>query len=177
VETYGWLAPGEMLDWLALAETTPGPLILVLQFVAFLAAAREAGGLDPLLAGAVASGIALWVLFAPSFLFVLAGAPYMERLRSVRWLGAALGAITAAVTGVIASLALWFAQHTVFDAQGQVTGYGVDATLPVIASADPAAIALTLAALAATLALRAGVAVLLGGCAAAGLAFAALGWI
>jgi chromate transporter len=177
VETYGWLAPGEMLDGLALAETTPGPLILVLQFVAFLAGAREAGGLDPLLAGAFASGIALWVLFAPSFLFVLAGAPYMERLRSVRWLGAALGAITAAVTGVIASLAVWFAQHTLFNEQAPVTGYGVDATLHVLASANPAAIALTLAALAATLALRAGVAVLLGGCAAAGLAFAALGWI
>ncbi|KAA5802360.1 chromate efflux transporter [Alkalicaulis satelles] len=177
VETYGWLEPGEMLDGLALAETTPGPLILVLQFVAFLAGAREAGGLDPLMAGALASVIALWVLFTPSFVMVLAAAPFMERLRAARGLGAALGAVTAAVTGVIASLALWFAQHALFAQQTRISGYGVDMTVPAFASLDPAALVLTLAALIAVLVLRAGIGALLGGCALAGIMLAALGWI
>jgi chromate transporter len=112
VESLGWLAPGEMLDGLALAETTPGPLILVLSFVGFLAAFRLASGLDPLLAGALGATLATWVTFAPCFLWIFLGAPYVERLRANRKLAGALGAITAAVVGVILNLGLWFAYHT-----------------------------------------------------------------
>lgn len=112
VQVYGWLAPGEMVRGLALAETTPGPLIMVVQFVAFLGAYRDPGGLDPWVAALLGSLLVTWVTFVPSFLFVLLGAPYMERLRGNRSLSAALTGITAAVVGVIANLALYFAVHT-----------------------------------------------------------------
>ena len=116
VEVYGWLAPGEMVRGLALAETTPGPLIMVVQFVAFLGAYRDPGGLDPWLAGVLASLLVTWVTFVPSFLFILLGAPYVERLRGNRTLSAALTGIIAAVVGVIANLAVYFALHTLFGA-------------------------------------------------------------
>jgi chromate transporter len=114
VQGYGWLAPGEMLDGLGMAETTPGPLILVVQFVAFLGAWREPGPLSPLLAGVLGATVTAWVTFAPSFLFIFAGAPYVERLRGNRALSAALAGITAAVVGVILNLAVWFALHVLF---------------------------------------------------------------
>jgi chromate transporter len=114
VQVYGWLAPGEMVRGLALAETTPGPLIMVVQFVAFLGAYRDPGGLDPWVAAVLGSFLVVWVTFVPSFLFVLLGAPYMERLRGNRSLSAALTGITAAVVGVIANLGLFFAVHTLF---------------------------------------------------------------
>ena len=114
VQVYGWLAPGEMVRGLALAETTPGPLIMVVQFVAFLGAYRDPGGLDPWVAAVLGSFLVVWVTFVPSFLFVLLGAPYMERLRGNRSLSAALTGITAAVVGVIAHLGLFFAVHTLF---------------------------------------------------------------
>ncbi|SDD51731.1 chromate transporter [Geodermatophilus telluris] len=114
VEVYGWLQPREMVRGLALAETTPGPLIMVVQFVAFLGAFRAPGGLDPWVAAVLASLLVTWVTFVPSFLFVLLGAPYMERLRGNRSLSAALTGITAAVVGVIANLGLYFAVHTLF---------------------------------------------------------------
>jgi chromate transporter len=114
VGTYGWLAPGEMVRGLALAETTPGPLVMVVQFVAFLGAFRAPGGLDPWAAAVLASLLVTWVTFVPSFVFVLLGAPYIERLRGNRSLSAALTGITAAVVGVIASLGLYFAVHTLF---------------------------------------------------------------
>jgi chromate transporter len=114
VQVYGWLAPGEMVRGLALAETTPGPLIMVVQFVAFLGAYRDPGGLDPWVAAVLGSLLVTWVTFVPSFLFVLLGAPYMERLRGNRALSAALTGITAAVVGVIANLAVYFAVHTLF---------------------------------------------------------------
>ena len=112
VSVYGWLAPGEMVRGLALAETTPGPLIMVVQFVAFLGAYRDPGALDPWAAAVLASLLVTWVTFVPSFLFVLLGAPYMERLRGNRSLSAALTGITAAVVGVIANLGVYFAVHT-----------------------------------------------------------------
>lgn len=115
VEVYGWLAPREMVRGLALAETTPGPLIMVVQFVAFLGAYRNPGALDPWVAAVLASLLVTWVTFVPSFLFVLLGAPYMERLRGNRSLSAALTGITAAVVGVIANLGVYFAIHTLFD--------------------------------------------------------------
>jgi chromate transporter len=114
VEAYGWLAPGEMLDGLGLAETTPGPLILVTAFVGFQGAYRHAGGLDPLLAGALGAALTTWVTFTPCFLWIFLGAPWMEALRGRRVLDAALSAITAAVVGVVLNLALWFALHVVF---------------------------------------------------------------
>ncbi|SHG29506.1 chromate efflux transporter [Geodermatophilus nigrescens] len=114
VDVYGWLQPREMVRGLALAETTPGPLIMVVQFVAFLGAYRAPGALDPWVAAVLASLLVTWVTFVPSFLFVLLGAPYMERLRGNRSLSAALTGITAAVVGVIANLGLYFAVHTLF---------------------------------------------------------------
>jgi chromate transporter len=114
VQVYGWLGPREMVRGLALAETTPGPLIMVVQFVAFLGAYRDPGALDPWVAAVLASLLVTWVTFVPSFLFVLLGAPYMERLRGNRSLSAALTGITAAVVGVIANLGVYFAVHTLF---------------------------------------------------------------
>jgi chromate transporter len=114
VEAYRWLAPDEMLTGLGLAETTPGPLILVLVFVGFLAGARGATGLDPLAAGLIGGTITAWVTFAPSFLFIFAGAPFVERLRGNKLLAGALAAVTFAVVGVIANLALWFGLHVLF---------------------------------------------------------------
>ena len=114
VDHYAWLKPGEMLDGLALAETTPGPLVLVLSYVGFLAGFRESGGLDPLIGGLLGGLIAAWATFVPSFIWIFAGAPYIERLRGNRLLSAALSAITAAVVGVILNLAVWFALHVIF---------------------------------------------------------------
>ena len=114
VQQFGWLRPGEMLDGLALAETTPGPLVLVLSFVGFLAAFRAPVGLDPLLAGVLGATLTAWVTFVPCFLWIFLGAPHIERLRSNRALSGALAAITAAVVGVIANLALWFGLHVLF---------------------------------------------------------------
>ena len=114
VEHYHWLKPGEMLDGLGMAETTPGPLIMVLQFVGFMAAFRDPGGLSPMLAGTLGGLLATWVTFTPCFLWIFLGAPFIERLRGNKGLSAALSAITAAVVGVILNLAVWFAIHTVF---------------------------------------------------------------
>jgi len=114
VDVFGWLTPGEMLDGLGLAETTPGPLIMVVQFVAFLGAYRSAGTMDPIVAGVIGSVITVWVTFAPSFLFILVGAPWIERLTSNRKLAAALAGVTAAVVGVVLNLGIWFAIHTLF---------------------------------------------------------------
>ncbi|WP_112873106.1 chromate efflux transporter [Paracoccus endophyticus] len=110
VTRFGWLAPGEMLDGLGLAETTPGPLIMVVQFVGFLAAFREGGGMAAGIAGAA---LTTWVTFAPCFAWIFLGAPYIERLRHNAALAAALSAVTAAVVGVILNLALWFGWHFV----------------------------------------------------------------
>jgi chromate transporter len=143
VSVYGWLEPGEMVRGLALAETTPGPLIMVVQFVAFLGAYRDPGNLDPWVAAILASLLTTWVTFVPCFLFILLGAPYVERLRSNRGLTAALTGITAAVVGVIANLAAYFALHTLFDDTRRVGWGPVDLELPVVSSWDPLAFALT----------------------------------
>ena len=121
---YAWLSAGEMLDGLALAETTPGPLVLVLSFVGFLAGFRNPGGL-PAIAGGLGGGLlAAWATFMPSFLFIFAGAPYIERLRTNRNLSAALAAVTAAVTGVILNLSIWFALHVLFASNHRLTLIG-----------------------------------------------------
>jgi len=114
VDVYGWLAPGEMLDGLGMAETTPGPLIQVVQFVGFMGAFRDPGALHPMLAGTLAAVWTTWVTFVPCFLWIFLGAPYIEHLRGNRLLAAALSGITAAVVGVILNLAIWFALHTLF---------------------------------------------------------------
>jgi len=120
VESFHWLTAGEMVRGLALAESTPGPLIMVLQFVAFLGAWRDPGSLDPLTAAVIASLLVTWVTFVPSFLFIFLGAPYVERVRENRALAAALTGVTAAVVGVIANLAVFFAAHTLVEWQSAV---------------------------------------------------------
>jgi chromate transporter len=111
VDHYGWLRPAEMLDGLGMAETTPGPLILVLEFVGFQAGYRTPGALPPLLAGALGASITTWVTFAPCFLWIFLGAPYVEAIRGRTSLTAALSAITAAVVGVVLNLGVWFGWH------------------------------------------------------------------
>lgn len=131
VGTYGWLSASEMVRGLALAETTPGPLIMVVQFVAFLAAYRNPGDLDPLVAGVLGALLTTWVTFVPSFLFIFLGAPYVERLRGNRPLRAALEGVTASIVGVIANLALYFAVHTLFSQSREVASGPFSLELPV----------------------------------------------
>ncbi|MEQ1755777.1 MAG: chromate efflux transporter [Micropepsaceae bacterium] len=168
VATYHWMTAPEMLDGLALAETTPGPLILVLQHVGFIGAFRHAG-FDPLLAGVIGAAVTLWVTFAPSFLWIFVGAPYAERVRANRQLSGALAAITAAVVGVILNLAVWFALHVLF-AKVDVVAVGlVQVHVPELATMNIAALALSVAAAVALLRFKAPVMALLGMSAIAGL--------
>ena len=169
VDTYGWLAPGEMLDGLGLAETTPGPLIMVTQFVGFLGAYRDPGSLAPLTSGVLGALLTTWVTFAPCFLWIFLGAPHIERLRGNRALSAALTAITAAVVGVILNLAIWFALHVVFREVITVESWGLHLALPDPASVDWAAAALAVAALLAVFRFKVGTGSLLAGAAALGL--------
>jgi chromate transporter len=170
VEVYGWLAPGEMVRGLALAETTPGPLIMVVLFVAFLGAYRDPGTLDPWLAATVGALLTTWVTFLPCFLFIFLGAPYVERLRGNQTLSAALTGITAAVVGVIANLALYFGLHTLFDETTRVTLGPLDLALPDLATLRPTSIAIAIAACVMVFRLRWSVLRALGACAALGLA-------
>ena len=133
VNVYGWLLPGEMVRGLALAETTPGPLIMVVQFVAFLGAYRDPGDLNPWVAAVLAALLTTWVTFVPCFLFILLGAPYVERLRDNHALSAALTGITAAVVGVIANLAVYFALHTLFTESQRRHG-PIQVQIPVLAA-------------------------------------------
>jgi chromate transporter len=151
VDRYGWLAPGEMLDGLGMAETTPGPLIQVVQFVAFMGAFRDPGTLDPYTAGLLASVLATWVTFVPCFLWIFLGAPFVEALRGNRSVTAALSAITAAVVGVVLNLAVWFALHVLFGRVEEFRAYGIRLRVPVWPTLEPAAAALAAGALAAML--------------------------
>jgi chromate transporter len=170
VEHYGWLKPGEMLDGLGMAETTPGPLIMVLQFVGFMAAFRASGTLDPMLAGTLGGLLATWVTFTPCFLWIFLGAPFIETLRGNKAVSGALAAITAAVVGVIMNLAIWFAIHTVFHAVQPVRAFAFGFDAPVLASVDPWAMALSGAAMLAILRFKAGMLQTLAACSAAGIA-------
>ncbi|MER8724585.1 chromate efflux transporter [Mesorhizobium sp. M0751] len=165
VESFGWLAPGEMVDGLGLAETTPGPLILVLQFVGYVAAFRHSGAVTPLLAGALGALLTLWATFTPCFLWIFLGAPYIEALRGNKALSAALGAITAAVVGVIMNLALWFGLHVIF---GEVRNVGLGMDVPVLSSIDWRAALLSCASMIAILKLKIGMLPTLAGSALAG---------
>src|ERR671932_69959 len=168
VETYAWLKPGEMLDGLGMAETTPGPLIMVTQFVGFMAAFRDPGALPPLLAGTLGGLLATWVTFAPCFLWIFAGAPFIERLRGNKALGAALSAITAAVVGVILNLAVWFTVHTVFREVRPWRAGPIGFDAPVPASIDPWAALLSVAAIVAMFRFGVGMVPALAACSAAG---------
>jgi chromate transporter len=177
VETYHWLGPKEMLDGLGMAETTPGPLIMVLQFVGFLGAYRDPGSLSPLLAGTLGGLLATWVTFMPCFLWIFLGAPFIERLRGNRALAGALSAITAAVVGVVLNLAVWFAIHTVFHQVRPFALGPVRFDVPVLASADPWALLLSIAAMVAIFRLNMGVLVTLGAASAAAVTLHLLGLI
>ncbi len=177
VETYGWLQPGEMLDGLGLAETTPGPLIMVTQFVGFLGAARSPGGLEPMLAGTLGGILTTWVTFVPSFLFIFVGAPFSERLRGNKALSAALTAITAAIVGVVLNLALWFALHVLFGELRPVGAGPFRFDAPLLASLNLPALVLTLAAAVAIFRFRAGPIPVLAGCGLAGALLWLVGWI
>jgi chromate transporter len=170
VQDYRWLTAGEMLDGLGMAETTPGPLIMVLQFVGFMAAFRDAGALPPMLAGTLGGLLATWVTFAPCFLWIFAGAPFIEALRGNKALNGALSAVTAAVVGVILNLALWFAIHTVFHEVVPVRDYGFAFDAPKLSSVDPWALALSLAAMVAIFRLKTGMLTVLAANAGAGIA-------
>ncbi|MFN3818735.1 chromate transporter, partial [Blastomonas sp.] len=144
VQGFGWLNAGEMVDGLGMAETTPGPLILVTQFVGFIAAYRDAAPFAPLVAGILGALLTVWVTFAPCFLWIFTFAPWIDRLQHARRLKGALAAVTAAVVGVIANLSLWFGLHVVFGEVGQL-GFGpLRVYWPDLATLDAVALALAL---------------------------------
>jgi chromate transporter len=154
VQSYGWLQPGEMLNGLGLAETTPGPLILVTEFVGYLAAYRNPGPLGALGAGTLGAALTVWVTFVPCYLWIFLGAPYMEAARENARLSAALSAITAVVVGVILNLAVWFGLHVLFGAVRTVHTGPLRLFVPDLASIDFGALALALFALFALLRLK-----------------------
>ncbi len=172
VTTKGWLAPGEMLDGLGMAETTPGPLVMVLQFVGFMAAYRNPGGLDPILAGVLGGLLTSWVTFLPCFLWVFAGAPYVERLRSNASVSAALAGVTAAVVGVIANLALWFGVHFIFNSVQHLQLGILQGDVPVLSSLNWQALLLSVIAAILLLRLKWGLFKVLGICVVAGMVLA-----
>jgi chromate transporter len=161
---YHWVSPREMLDGLGMAETTPGPLIMVVQFVGFMAAFRQSSGLSPMLAGTLGGLLATWVTFMPCFLWIFVGAPYIEALRGNKALAGALSAITAAVVGVILNLSIWFALHTLFRHTVPIQGFGFSFDAPVLASVDLPALALSVAAAIAIFRFNVGMLVVLAAC-------------
>lgn len=177
VEHYHWLKPHEMLDGLGMAETTPGPLIMVLQFVGFMAAYRDASGLSPMLAATLGGLLATWVTFTPCFLWIFVGAPYVERLRGNKGLAGALSAITAAVVGVILNLSIWFALHTLFRETVPVHAFPLDFDMPVLTSVDIPALLLSIAAATAIFRFKLGMLTVLAGSCAAGVALRLTGVI
>jgi chromate transporter len=177
VETYGWLKPGEMLDGLGLAETTPGPLILVLQFVGFLGAYRSPEGIDPMLAGVLGAVVTTWVTFVPCFLWIFLGAPYVEALRGNRSLGTAMSGITAAVLGVVLNLAVWFALHTIFGSIRDVYAFGAHLLVPAWDTINVPTLLIALFAVLALFRLKLGMMTTIGCCAALGVLYNALRWV
>jgi chromate transporter len=168
VEHYHWLRPGEMLDGLGMAETTPGPLIMVTQFVGFMAAYRHPGALPAMLAGTLGGLLTTWVTFTPCFLWIFLGAPFIEALRGNTALTGALSAITASVVGVILNLAIWFALHSWFRHGHPVRSFGLHFDAPSMGSIDPWAFLLSCGAIAAIFLFRAAMIPTLLACAAAG---------
>ena len=144
MEDYGWLQSGEMLDGLGMAETTPGPLIQVVQFVGFMGAYRFSGTMDPLIAGVLASLLVTWTTFIPCFLFIFSGAPYIEYLRGNKNLTTALSGITAAVVGVVLNLGVWFTIHTLFGQVHESRSLGVRWLIPEWSTLDIASLLIAL---------------------------------
>jgi chromate transporter len=177
VDVFGWLTPGEMLDGLGLAETTPGPLIMVVQFVAFLGAFRNAGGMDPIVAGVIGSIVTVWVTFAPSFLFILVGAPWIERLTSNQRLAAALAGVTAAVVGVVLNLGIWFAIHTLFSRVADRSFGPVTIPVPDVSTFSPVGATIAIVAAIALFRFRVGMLWVLAGGAALGVIARAFGMV
>lgn len=177
VEHYHWLAPGEMLAGLGMAETTPGPLISVVQFVGFMAGYRHPGVMAPVVAGTLGGVLAKWVTFAPAFLIVFVGAPYMEALRNNKALNAVLTTITAAVVGVILNLAVWFGLHTLFARVETRHLSALTLQAPDISSLDHGALLLAVVAAAMLFRFKIGMVTTLGVCCAAGIAIYLLGWL
>ncbi len=178
VDHYGWLKPGEMLDGLGMAETTPGPLIMVTQFVGFMGAYRAPGSLSPLLAATLGGLLTTWVTFVPCFLWIFLGAPFIESLRSNKALSAALSAITAAIVGVIMNLAVWFALHVLFSQTYPIHGFGISFDAPVLSSLNIASFVLTLGAMIAVFRFKVGMLTVLAACSVLGLAYGLLmGWV
>jgi chromate transporter len=171
VTNHHWLSGSQMVHGLALAETTPGPLIMVVQFVAFLGAYNDPGSLNPWGAAVLASLLTTWVTFVPSIVFVVLGAPYVERLRANQNLTAALSGITAAVVGVIANLALYFALHTVFSDSQQHRWGPINTSLPVPGTVVWSAVVITALGFVMILRLQWSVLRTLGACALAGIAW------
>ena len=171
VENYHWLKPGEMLVGLGFAETTPGPLISVVQFVGFMAAFRHPGALNPALAGLMGGALAMWSTFVPPFIWIFLGGPYIEALIGNRPLNAALSAITAAVVGVILNLAVWFSLHTLFAQVVEMHAYGLRLGVPVLSSLNLPALVLSLAAVVAMFRFKTSMFVTLAGCSAAGIVY------
>lgn len=169
VQSFGWLQPGEMADGLGLAETTPGPLIMVTQFVGFLAAFRAPEPFTPLIAGLAGAALTTWVTFAPCFLWIFGFAPWIDRLRHATRLKGGLAAVTAAVVGVIANLSVWFALHVLFARVETVDAGFALFSVPVWASFDVRAAGLAMLAFALLFAARWSVLRTLGLCAGAGL--------
>jgi chromate transporter len=174
VQHFGWLTAGEMVDGLGLAETTPGPLILVTEFVGFLAAFRHGGG-NPWAMGVLGAVVTLWATFAPCFLWIFVGAPYMEWLRTVPQLQSALAAVTAAVVGVILNLTVWFALHVLFGTITETWAGPLRLYLPQLASLNWIAAGLSALAVALLFKLHWGIISTLAVCAASALALHALG--
>jgi chromate transporter len=177
VEHYHWLAPREMLDGLGMAETTPGPLIMVLQFVGFMGAYRHPGMLPPLLAATLGGLLATWVTFIPCFLWIFLGAPFIERMRGNKALSGALSAITAAVVGVVLNLAVWFAIHTIFREVRPFAVGPLAFDMPVLSSVDLWGLAISVAAIIAMFRLKVGIFTTLGSASAAGVALYSAGFI
>jgi chromate transporter len=168
VNTYGWLIPGEMLDGLGMAETTPGPLIQVVQFVGFMGAYRQPMNFSPITAGILGSLVVTWVTFVPSFLWIFLGAPYIEYLRGNKSLSSALSAITAAIVGVILNLAVWFSLHTIFAELGEVSLLGMRFLWPVWETIDIIPVFIAGAALVALFKFKLNMIITLLGCAVIG---------
>jgi len=169
VQHYGWLSAGEMVDGLGLAETTPGPLILVTEFVGFLAAFRHGGG-NAWAMGVLGAAVTLWATFAPCFLWIFVGAPYIERLHTAPRLQSALAAVTAAVVGVILYLTVWFALHVIFARVGETWAGPVRLYLPDLSSLDWVALVLAILAVVLLFVLHRGIITTLAICAALALA-------
>ena len=174
---YHWVTPREMLDGLGMAETTPGPLIMVVQFVGFMAAFRDTGGLSPMLAATLGGLLATWVTFAPCFLWIFAGAPYIETMRGNKALAGALSAITAAVVGVILNLSIWFALHTLFRQTVEIRRLVFAFDAPILSSVDGPALMLAIAAAIAIFRFKVGMLSVLAASCAAGVALRLTGVI